>query len=159
MLGSKRYAGNRTRDDVYTFAHGAVEAGHPQAAAAPVICFEWLQRPENVLAGYLRWPDYRSTEHPTALKIFRHKTGAVVWHPLEETQDGNRIIFYQDAEAVLAALPRLSVPVILHPSTNGGPAKPYSEHAMARAGSHPAGEAAGRPRDLHARFLPAWRDD
>ena len=59
-----------TRDQTYSFAWGAIEAGYPQAAAAAVICFEWLQRPENVLAGYLRWPDYRSGEHPNARKSF-----------------------------------------------------------------------------------------
>jgi len=31
------------------FAWGAVKAGHPDAAAA--VCFEWLQWPENMLAG------------------------------------------------------------------------------------------------------------
>ena len=40
-----------TRDQVYAFASGAIERGRPEAAAAAVICFEWLQRPENVLAG------------------------------------------------------------------------------------------------------------
>ena len=41
-----------TREEVYKFAWGAIEAGCPEAGAAAVICFEWLQRPENVLAGY-----------------------------------------------------------------------------------------------------------
>ena len=31
-----------TRDDVYRFAGGAIEHGRPEAAAAAVICFEWL---------------------------------------------------------------------------------------------------------------------
>src|SRR5262249_17085507 len=30
---------------------GCIDHGEPEAAAAAVICFEWLQRPENVLAG------------------------------------------------------------------------------------------------------------
>jgi hypothetical protein len=75
------------RDEVYTLAWGAIEAGHAEAAAAAVICFEWLQRPENVLAGYVTWSSYRSKEHPNAIKILHHKTGAVVWHPLEETTE------------------------------------------------------------------------
>jgi hypothetical protein len=45
-----------TRDQVYAFAKAAIAAGHPEAAGAAVICFEWLQRPENVLAGYVRLP-------------------------------------------------------------------------------------------------------
>jgi hypothetical protein len=40
-----------TRQEVYSFAWGAIEAGCPEAAAAAVICFEWLQRPENVVGG------------------------------------------------------------------------------------------------------------
>jgi hypothetical protein len=71
-----------TREQVYAFAKGAIERGHPEAAAAAVICFEWLQRPENVIGGYLTWPDYRPDDFPHALRIFHHKTGKVVWHPL-----------------------------------------------------------------------------
>jgi len=48
-----------TREDVYKFAWAAIEAGHPEPAAAAVVSFEWLQRPENVLAGCIAWPDYR----------------------------------------------------------------------------------------------------
>src|SRR3984893_5821553 len=73
-----------TRDQVYTFAWGSIEHGQPEAAAAAVICFEWLQRPENVLAGYLRWTDYRNKDWPSAIKIEHHKTSAVVWHLLKE---------------------------------------------------------------------------
>ena len=47
------------------FAWGGIERGHPEAGAAAVICFEWLQRPENVLAGYIRWTDYRGKEWPS----------------------------------------------------------------------------------------------
>ena len=39
-----------------------------------------------------------------------HKTGALVWHPL---QDDDGTLFYLDAEAVLARLPRRGIPVIL----------------------------------------------
>ena len=38
-----------------------------------VICFEWLQRPENVVAGLLTWPDYRSKKWPHAVRIEHHK--------------------------------------------------------------------------------------
>ena len=70
-----------TREQVYNFAWGCIDHGRPEPAAAAVICFEWLQRPENVLAGYLRWTDYRSKIFPGAIKVEHHKTGAVVWHP------------------------------------------------------------------------------
>lgn len=48
-----------TRDEVYDFAHGCIAAGEPEIAAVAVICFEWLQRPENVIAGHIKWSDYR----------------------------------------------------------------------------------------------------
>jgi hypothetical protein len=117
-----------TRDQVYAFARGAIEYGRPEAAAAAVICYEWLQRPENVLAGVLRWPDYRSSEWPNAIKILHHKTGATVWHPLEDLVDGLSVKFYPEAEAVLAKLPRRGVPMILREikTRNGVAFKPYS---------------------------------
>ena len=87
-----------TRQEVYIFAETAIAAGHPEVGAAAVICFEWLQRPENVLAGYIRWTDYRGRDAPSAIRITHHKTGAVVLHPLEDA-DGTH--FYADAEAVL----------------------------------------------------------
>jgi hypothetical protein len=117
-----------TREDVYRFANGAIKLGRPEAAAAAVICFEWLQRPENVLAGILRWPDYRSKEWPNAIKILHHKTGAVVWHPLVETVEATTIQFYPEAEAILAQLPRHGVPMILREvkTRNGATFKPFS---------------------------------
>jgi hypothetical protein len=124
-----------TRDQVYTFANTAIQAGYPEAAAAAVICFEWLQRPENVLAGHIRWSDYRGRDAPTAIRIFHHKTGAIVLHPL---QDNDGTLFYVDAEDVLAKVPRRGIPVILHETrdkTEPGKPKPtilYSESGMAK---------------------------
>ena len=46
IKGKKRAV---TREQVYIFARGAIDRGRPEAAAAAVICYEWLQRPENVL--------------------------------------------------------------------------------------------------------------
>ena len=118
-----------SREQVYTFAWGCIEYGEPEAAAAAVICFEWLQRPENVLAGYLRWADYRGKEWPSAIKIEHHKTGAVVWHPLEEITGNGTVKFYEDAEAVLAQLPRRGVPMILR-QVRDGITKPFSFSGM-----------------------------
>ena len=118
-----------TREQVYTLAWGCIDRGNPEAAAAAVICFEWLQRPENVLAGYLRWPDYRSKEWPNHIKIEHHKTGATVWHPLEETTPDGVVKFYDDAEAVLAKLPRRGIPMILR-EVRDGVTKPYSFSGM-----------------------------
>lgn len=124
-----------TREQVYTFASAAIAAGYPEAAATAVICFEWLQKPENVLAGYIRWTDYRGREAPKAIRIFHHKTTAIVLHPLE---DGDGTLFYADAEAVLAKLPRRGIPMILHETrdkTAKGKPKPttlYSASGMAK---------------------------
>jgi hypothetical protein len=127
-----------TRDQVYAFAWGAIERGRPEAAAAAVICYEWLQRPENVLAGVLRWPDYRSKEWPRAIKILHHKTGATVWHPLEETIGGVTTQFYWEAEAVLAKLPRRGVPMILREvkTSNGVVSKPFSYSGFEKIVQH-----------------------
>ena len=121
-----------TREQTYTFAEGALALGHPEAAAAAVICFEWLQRPENVLAGYVTWTGYRSKDQPNAIKIVHHKTGAVIWHPLEETTDGGIVQFYADAELILAQLPRRGVPMILKPARGIRPAEPYTAIQMSK---------------------------
>jgi hypothetical protein len=120
-----------TREQVYRFALGAIEAGRPEIGAAAVVCFEFLQRPENVLAGYLAWPDYRPKDAPGAIRIVHHKTGATVWHPLEEATDGGVVQFYADAEAVLARVPRRGVPMILK-SKRDGTTEPYGPKETAK---------------------------
>jgi hypothetical protein len=99
-----------TREQVYVFANKAIELGYGEAADAAVICFEWLQRPENVLAGFVRWSDYRPAEKPTFLQIEHAKTGAKIWHPLE---DDECFQLYPEAEAVLAKVPRRGPAMIL----------------------------------------------
>jgi hypothetical protein len=127
-----------TRDDVYAFAWGAVNKGFPGAAAAAVICFEWLQRPENVLAGYVSWADYRGKKSPDTIRIEHHKTGAMVLHPLEETAsdaEGNavRTLFYEEAEDVLAKVPKLGHGIVMRESP-AGPVKwdPFSMGRLVR---------------------------
>ena len=66
---TKRVKSAATREEVYIFAETAIAAGYPEVGAAAVICFEWLQRPENVLAGYIRWTDYRGRDAPSAIRI------------------------------------------------------------------------------------------
>jgi hypothetical protein len=117
------------REQVYTFAHGCIERGEPGCAAAAVVCFEWLQRPENVIAGHIKWSGYRTSPKPT-IQIEHHKTGAIVNHPLEEKmEDGSVVKFYADAEAVLSHLPRRGLPMILR-EVEDGKAKPYSFSGM-----------------------------
>jgi hypothetical protein len=117
-----------TRDQVYTFAHGCIEHGEVEAAAIAVICFEWLQRPENVIAGHIRWTGYRSPK-PT-IRIEHHKTGEVVDHPLEEElPDSGVIKFYEEAEQVLSHLPKRGIPMILR-ETEEGKSKPFAFSTM-----------------------------
>ncbi|MBI4273824.1 MAG: hypothetical protein HY659_03890, partial [Rhizobiales bacterium] len=68
-------------------------------------------------------------EWPSAIKIEHHKTGAVVWHPLEEATESGVVKFYEDAEAVLARLPRRGIPMILR-QVREGVTKPYSFSGM-----------------------------
>jgi hypothetical protein len=94
-----------TREQVYAFAWGCVDRGYPEVGAAAVVCFEWLQRPENVLAGYVRWSEYRGIQHPTMIRIEHHKTHKMVLHPLEESVGRERVLlrgrgnFGQDPQA------------------------------------------------------------
>ncbi len=108
-----------TRDEVYAFAWGAIDKGYPEAAATAVICFEWLQRPENVVAGHMTWSDYRSPCAPSIIRVEHHKTGTVASHPLEEIIDGEVVRFYAEAEEVLAKLPKLGSPMILRKTGKG----------------------------------------
>ncbi|WP_375413054.1 hypothetical protein [uncultured Bradyrhizobium sp.] len=119
-----------TRDQVYAFAWGAVAAGFPEPAAAAVICFEWLQRPENVLAGYVMWNGYRGPSHPTQIRIEHHKTGEMVMHPLEDIVDGDRVLFYEEAEQVLSHLSRIGVGLVMRPGLKG--ARQWNVHTMDR---------------------------
>jgi hypothetical protein len=117
------------REQVYTFAHGCMERGEPECGAAAVICFEWLQRPENVIAGHIKWTGYRTGPKPT-IRIEHHKTGAVIDHPLEEKPlKGPVVKFYEEAEAVLAKLKRRGIPMILR-EVEEGVSKPYSFSGM-----------------------------
>jgi hypothetical protein len=124
-----------TREEVYKFAWGCIEKGRPEPAAVAVICFEWLQRPENVVAGILTWPDYRSKKWLHAIRIEHHKTGALVWHPLEEVVDGEIVKFYGGAEKIISHLPKLGIPMIMRKIGNGekkGEAKKWSYPGMER---------------------------
>ena len=102
--------------------------GEPHLGAAALICFEWLQRPENVLTGKITWPDYRGPEHPKHVRILHHKTGEVVLQPL---QDGERSL-YPELEAYLQSLPRLGTPIVVTKGSRG-PSRPYAMvYAQAR---------------------------
>jgi hypothetical protein len=118
-----------SREQVYKFARGCIEKGEPECGAAAVICFEWLQRPENVIAGHIKWPGYRPAGKST-IQIEHHKTGAVIEHPLEERlEDGTIVKFYEDAEGMLSHLKRRGIPMILR-EIEEGKSKTYSFSGM-----------------------------
>lgn len=62
-----------TRAEAFALSDAIRAYGHPHLAAVPLVCFEWLQRPENLLAGHLRWLDYRPVERPNHVRIVHHK--------------------------------------------------------------------------------------
>ena len=42
-----------SRADAYALHRALIAAGEPHLAVVPLVCFEWHQRPENVLAGHV----------------------------------------------------------------------------------------------------------
>jgi integrase len=104
-----------TRAEAYALAGALKEIGEPHLGAAALICFEWLQRPENVLAGSITWADYRGPGHPRHARIFHHKTGAEVLQPLDD--DGR--LLYPEIEAYLGSLPRLASAIVVTNGTRG----------------------------------------
>lgn len=130
-----------TRSEAFALAAAIREYGHPYLAIVPLVCFEWLQRPENVLAGHLRWSDYRPAERPTHVRIVHHKTGEIVWHPLEA--NGER--FYPELEQALAELVKIAVPIVAV-GERGSP-RPYS-FSYAKRIVREARRAAGLPEHV-----------
>lgn len=133
-----------SRAEVYALHEALVAAGEPHLAAVPLICFEWHQRPENVLAGHLTWADYRPTCRPNTVRVVHHKTGEVVPLPLV---DGEGPLF-PELTAYLDELERLGVPIVLMRSKRGGaPAKPFLLRT-ARNRVRAAARASKLPDDL-----------
>ena len=120
-IGGSKTKVAATRAEAYALAEALKEIGEPHLGAAALICFEWLQRPENVLTGKITWGDYRSGSHPNHVRIFHHKTGEVVVQPLED--DGRML--YPELEKYLADLPRLGVAIVVTKGSRG-PSRPYA---------------------------------
>ncbi|GMG82618.1 hypothetical protein LNKW23_18310 [Paralimibaculum aggregatum] len=126
-----------SRAEAYALAEALAAAGHTALGAAALICFEWHQRPVNVLRGAITWTDYRPG---TSVRIEHQKTGAMVDLPLAD-EDGP---LYPEIEAWLARLPRRGAPIVLAP---GEPAAPYQPR-RAREAVAAARAAAGLADDL-----------
>jgi integrase len=104
-----------TREEAYALSDALLAHGHPHLALVPLICFEWLQRPENVLAGHLAWSDIRSPTHPRHVRIEHHKTGKKVLQPLEDAIGP----LFSELEDRLSATPRIGVSVVVTPGARG----------------------------------------
>lgn len=141
-----------TRDEAYALHDALVTAGGRHLAAVPLICFEWHQRPENVLAGHLSWTDYRPAERPNSVRILHHKTGELCLLPLSD-MDGP---LFPELTPYLDSLDRIGVPVVLLKPLRKklSPARPFKLRD-ARARVWCAAKKAGLPR---CRFNRARRD-
>ena len=86
-MGRARLAPHHVRKPM-PLHQALVAAGELHLAAVPLICFEWHQRPENVLAGL---SDLGRTtgraDRPNTVRIEHHKTGRCVPLPLSD-RDG-----------------------------------------------------------------------
>ncbi|MEL6218305.1 MAG: hypothetical protein AAFR79_07540 [Pseudomonadota bacterium] len=121
-----------TVEETYALAKALSEIGHPHLGAAALICFEWLQRPENVLAGAVTWSGYRAG---MSVRIDHWKTHVTVDHDLSADDE----LLYPELEAYLAGLDRVGLPIVLWGGAPGAP-RPYKfRHAhsvVARARKH-----------------------
>lgn len=130
-----------TRDQAIALHKALVSAGELHLAVAPLVCLEWMQRPENVIAGCLAWTDYRPAERPNHVRIEHHKTGAMVWAPLTDAEGE----FSPVLTAYLDQLPRLGVAIVLFkPTRPRGPARTFKMRD-ARARVRKAARDAGLP--------------
>ncbi|MEL6218307.1 MAG: hypothetical protein AAFR79_07555 [Pseudomonadota bacterium] len=127
-----------TVNKVYSFAEVLVAAWHPGLGPAALICFEWHQRPENVLAGKITWADDRPGK---SVRIVHHKTGKQVTLALSDDQGA----LYLEIEEFLERVPRLGLPMVLTPAE---PPKPYQKR-RANETTARVRKAAGLASDLN----------
>jgi hypothetical protein len=131
-----------TLAEVQSLADALERNAHPALAVAALICFWWLQRPENVLGGHITWKDYRPADHPGHVRIFHHKTDEPVWLPLSDEAGP----FYPDLEARIARLRRLGTPMVLNENERGSD-RGYSL-SYARRRVREARRSAGLPEHI-----------
>lgn len=105
-----------SRAQAYALAGAIAAWGHPLLAVEPLICFErlWHMRPENLLAGHLKWSDWRPAERPFHVRIFHAKT------QMAAAAEGQAATV-PELEARLRALKRVTATVVIAPSTRGSP--------------------------------------
>ena len=74
-----------TRAEAYALAYALRDFGEPHLGAAALICFEWHQRPEHVLAGDITWADWRSKDARRGAGA-TPKTGEKGYWPLDDDE-------------------------------------------------------------------------
>jgi hypothetical protein len=95
-VGKKSSKPAASRQEVYALAAALKEIGEPHLGAAALICFEWHQRPENVLGGTITWNDYRSHERSNHVRIYHRKNNVDILLPLQDT--GGRLFCKRESE-------------------------------------------------------------
>jgi integrase len=139
-----------TREQAQALAETLEAAGHPALAVGALICYEWLQRPEDVRKGRITWTDFRPAHKPRHVQIFHHKTGERVWQPLDhvvaDPETGDEVVhqLYPELEAMIDRLPKLGVPLVMFEPKKGPKdasgkrtprlySEPYSQHLVQAA--------------------------
>lgn len=98
-----------SRSDAYALAHALSEIGYPSLGLVALVCYEWHQRPENILSGSLKWNDWRPKERPNHVRLEHAKTGEEVWLPLVI---GGKDMF-PEIEAYIKTVPRLGAAMVM----------------------------------------------
>lgn len=115
-----------TREQAYALAYALRDMGYPHLGAGVLISFEWLQRPENIQAGYLTWAHYRPG---ASARILHHKNEVEVLHPL---RDADGTLLYPELEAYLADLVPLGIPIVLMKGPRSKTPRPWKRRRAAK---------------------------
>lgn len=107
----KRTSRPASREQAFALHQALIDAGELHLAALPLICFEWHQRPENVLAGSLAWGDWRPRDRECYVRIEHAKTGEELFQPLHDDVDGS--LLFPELTDYLDNLERLGTIVIM----------------------------------------------
>ena len=137
-----------SREECYALHRALVAAGEPYLAVVPLAAFEWHQRPENVIAGYLKWSDWRPGGEPF-VRVVHGKNDVVVEMPLGD----DRGPFFPELTAYMDRLQPIGLEVVLRrPQVRrrGETALPGVKFAFrdARKRVRRAAIAAGLPSEL-----------
>lgn len=97
-----------TREEAYALHRALMAANEPHLAVVPLVCFEWHQRPENVVAGHFKWSDWRPGGLPY-VRVVHHKTNAIVDMQLGDAEGP----FFPELMSYLDRLEHLGLEVVL----------------------------------------------